>query len=144
MRKLTILLCLFFSIPCLAKQITVSGVVTETVGDGSSVPLSGVTVVVAGSTRGVITDEKGFFEINARTDDKLVFSFLGYEEQTVDIGGRSTVNVTMKSKSETMDAVTVVAFGRQKKESVIGSITTVNTKDIKVPSSNLTLSLIHI
>ena len=141
MRKLTILFCLFFSIPCLAKQITVSGVVTETVSDGSSVPLSGVTVVVAGSTRGVITDEKGFFEIKASADDKLVFSFLGYEEQTVDIDGRSTVNVTMKSKSETMDAVTVVAFGRQKKESVIGSITTVNTKDIKVPSSNLTTAL---
>jgi TonB-dependent SusC/RagA subfamily outer membrane receptor len=49
--------------------------------------------------------------------------------------------VSLKPKTNELDEVTIVAFGKQKKESVIGSITTVNVKDLKIPSSNLTTAL---
>ena len=51
------------------------------------------------------------------------------------------MNVTLEEQAELLDEVTVVAFAKQRKESVISSITTVNTKDLKVPSSNLTTAL---
>ena len=54
------------------------------------------------------------------------------------MGNQTTINVTLTEKVDELEEVTIVAFGRQKKESVISSITTVNAKELKVPSSNLT------
>lgn len=104
-------------------------------------PLPGVTVIIENSTRGVTTDLDGSFEIRVSSKDKLVFSFLGMKSQTIEVGNRTYIEVIMETVTSELDEVTVVAFGVQKKESVIGSVTTVNPKDLKVPSSNLTTSL---
>ncbi|MDR0712793.1 MAG: TonB-dependent receptor [Bacteroidales bacterium] len=86
----------------------------------------------------VITDIDGSFTINVKPDDVLEISFVGYETQTVMVGERKVLAVQLKSKTDELEEVTIVAFGKQKKESVISSITTVASKDLKVPSSNLT------
>src|SRR5690606_18075458 len=59
---------------------------------------------------------------------------------TLDVGARTYLEVALVPVSDELEEVTVVAFGTQKKESVVASITTVNTKDLLVPSSNLTAS----
>ncbi|MEL7586453.1 MAG: TonB-dependent receptor [Prolixibacteraceae bacterium] len=111
------------------------------VTDNENKPLPGATITVVGTTRGVITDNDGTYSIEAGPRDKLVFSFIGMESQIIDISNRQVIDVTLKEKSEETEDVTIVAFGKQKKESVIGSITTVKPAELKVPSSNLTTAL---
>ncbi|TKG96152.1 TonB-dependent receptor [Puteibacter caeruleilacunae] len=119
------------------KNIKVKGVVTDP--DGA--PLPGVTVMVDGSTRGVITDPDGVYEISVLPTDKLVFSFIGMTSQKVDVANRKTIDLVMKEKAEELEDVTVVAFAKQKKESVLASVETVAPGDLKIPSSNLTTAL---
>lgn len=139
-KKLNFLLCILLFVPLylLAQQAQIRGKVIE-VETGE--PLPGVSILIENSTRGVTTDIDGTFEIRAASSDKLVFSFLGMESQTIEVGAQSYIEVAMRPAASELDEVTIVAFGKQKKESVIGAITTVNTKDLKVPSSNLTTAL---
>ncbi|MFV0268245.1 MAG: SusC/RagA family TonB-linked outer membrane protein, partial [Draconibacterium sp.] len=65
----------------------------------------------------------------------------GMESQIVDVQNQTVIDVKMQSKSEELEDVTVVAFGKQKKESVIGAITTVKPAELKTPSSNMTTAL---
>ncbi|WP_045027519.1 TonB-dependent receptor [Draconibacterium sediminis] len=116
--------------------------VTGKVSDNDGAPLPGVTITVLGETRGVITDIDGKFEIsNIEPTDKLVFSFIGMADQIIEVNNRTNVNVILQQKTEELEDVTVVAFGKQKKESVLASITTVKPSELKVPSSNLTTAL---
>ena len=121
----------------LQQQNIVRGKVTDEQGE----PLPGVTITIVGTTKGVITDIDGSYTIEAKPADKLVFAFLGMESQIVDVLNQTIINIQMSEKKMELDEVTIVAFGKQKKESVIGAITTVNPKDLKVPSSNLTTAL---
>lgn len=115
--------------------------ITGTVVDGDGIPLPGVTVMILGSTRGVLTDPDGKYDIRVNSKEKLQFSFIGMNPQIVDPKGKSKINVTLTVKSEEIDDITVVAFGKQKKESVLASIETVNVAELKMPSSNLTNAL---
>ncbi|MDR1859319.1 MAG: TonB-dependent receptor [Bacteroidales bacterium] len=117
-----------------AQNVTVTGVVIDDTGG----PLPGATVTVQGSTRGVITDIDGKYSISVAPAEKLVFSFLGYETQTIAVGEKRIIDVEMKLRANELDDVTIVAFGTQKKESVVASITTINPSDLKLPTSNLT------
>ncbi|GEP95501.1 SusC/RagA family TonB-linked outer membrane protein [Chitinophaga cymbidii] len=105
--------------------------------------LPGATVKVDGTTRGAVTDAEGKYTLQINNDNEvLVFSFLGFITQRITVGKRSTLDVKLApNPANALGEVTVVAFGVQKKESVIGSITTINPKDLKVPSSNLTTAL---
>lgn len=119
------------------KRNTIRGVVR----DLEEEPLAGAAVTVQGSTRGVSTDIDGSYTIEASAEEKLVFSYLGMVSQVIEVGNKTIIDVTLEDVAEALDEVTVVAFGKQKKESVIGAITTVNPADLKVPSSNLTTAL---
>lgn len=120
-----------------SKEIEVKGKVLDESGE----PLPGVNIVVAGSPRGVTTDIDGSFTIKVLATDKLRFSYLGMEDQLVAIGGKRDLTVVLKEKTDELAEVTIVAFGKQKKESVMAAITTVKPSDLKVPSSNLTTAL---
>ena len=136
---LSLLLILFF-FPMVAsgQEITVKGkVIEKETGD----PLPGVSIVVEKSTKGVISDLDGSYEIKVRAADKLVYSFIGKQTQTIAVGGRTKIDVALTDQGNELESVTVVAFGKQKKESVVSSITTVNVNDLRVPSSNFTSSL---
>lgn len=115
-------------------DIIVKGVVSDEEGN----PLPGVTITVEGSPRGVITDIDGNYSIDVKPNDRLTFSFIGLQSQTVDVNNRRSISVVLTEQVSELDEVTIVAFGKQKKESVISSISTVSTKDLRVPSSNLT------
>ncbi len=122
-------------IPVTTQQGTsVTGIVT---GPDNS-PLPGVTITIEGTTRGVITDIDGTYSIQVKPAEKLVFSFVGMESVTIEVGNQKIINIRLKEKTDELEEVTIVAFGKQKKESIISSIETINTKDLRVPSSNLT------
>ncbi|MFV0345650.1 MAG: TonB-dependent receptor [Bacteroidales bacterium] len=116
---------------------TVSGVIRDVNGE----PLAGASVVVDGTTKGAITDVDGSYNIIAKPTDKLIFSFIGMESQTVEVGDKRKIDISLSEKYQDIGDVTVVAFGKQKKESVIASITTIRPEDLKIPSSNLTTAL---
>lgn len=115
--------------------------VTGTVVDNNGSPMAGAVVQIKGGTKGVITDTAGQFSIEVEDGAQLEFSFLGYEPVIKTVSGTEKLTVTLTPKANEMEEVTVVAFAKQKKESVISSITTINPTNLKVPSSNLTTAL---
>ena len=139
-RKLNLLLCIAFFLPLsiVAEQVQVREKVIEA---ETGEPLPGVSILVDKSTRGVTTDIDGTFEIRVLPSDKLVFSFLGMVSQTIEVGEKTFIEVVLTPVVSELDEFEIVAFGRQKKESVIASITTIKPSDLKVPSSNLTTAL---
>ena len=115
-----------------------SRTVRGTVMDANGYPLPGTTVMVVGTTRGVITDIDGTFTIGVESEDRLTFSFIGMSEQTVEVGNQTEINVILQEQADLLDEFVVVAFARQRRESVIAAASTVNPSDLRVPSSNLT------
>ncbi|MBO6160007.1 MAG: TonB-dependent receptor [Bacteroidales bacterium] len=115
-----------------------SGYVTDREGE----PLPGAAIMVKGSKRGVMTDENGAFSIDGiKVGTVLVASSLGMEDLEFTFTGQDNLTIALKQQSNALDEVTVVAFGTQKKESVIGAITTIDPGKLKIPSSNLTTAL---
>ncbi|TKG96689.1 SusC/RagA family TonB-linked outer membrane protein [Puteibacter caeruleilacunae] len=113
-----------------------------TVTDAEKEPLPGATVTIVGTTKGVITDMDGRFDIAAKPGDKLVISFIGMDSKIIDVTPQTNnIKVELSNKAEQLEDVTVVAFGKQKKESVIASVTTVKPGELKVPTSNLTTAI---
>ncbi len=139
-KKIAMTLALILSTVAAVAQIkTVKGVIYE---EETGEPMPGATVSVEGSTRGVMTDLDGSFELTGvKPTDKLKFECLGKETQVLQVGTMTNFVVKLKNAANELDEVTVVAFGKQRKESVIGSISTVDVKTLKVPSSNLTTAL---
>lgn len=138
--KFCIVICviLLFPLYLFAQEKQVRGIVKEA---ETNEPLPGVTILIENSTRGVTTDLDGTFELRANTSDKLIFSFLGLESQTVEVGNKTFFEISLRPQASELEEITVVGFGKQKKESVVASISTVKPSDLKVPSSNLTTAL---
>lgn len=116
--------------------VEVSGRVTDEKGNA----MPGVTVVIHGTTQGVATDINGRFKINANPDDVLRVSFVGYKTEVVPLKGKMTQEIRLEPEVSNLEEVTVVAFGEQKKESVVSAITSVNANDLKTSNSDLTSS----
>jgi len=117
------------------RTASLKGRVTDTGGD----PLAGATIQIKGSTRGVIADVDGIYAFpECPVGSTLVVSFIGMESVEQVYAGESTINFVLQYQADILDEVEVVAFARQKKESVLASISTVEPAELKVPSSNLT------
>lgn len=121
-----------------AQERTVVG----TVRDSSGV-LSGVSVAVKGLTGvGTSTDENGKYVLDVPGEKSiLVFSMVGFLNVEITIGKQNVIDVVMEPDVSMLEETVVVAFGRQRKEAVVGSVTTVNPSELKIPSSNLTTAL---
>ncbi len=116
--------------------------VTGSVTDNSGELIVGVNVVIRGTVIGTTTDANGEFTITVPSDTSVLqFSFIGYQTQNVVVGKRRIIPVTLLEAVEDIGEVTIVAFAKQKKESVISSISTIKPSELKVPSSNLTTAL---
>jgi len=121
-------------------KLTVEGTVLDELGE----PMIGAGVLLKNTVTGVITDLDGHYSITldaAGGGGILVFSSLGYDDQEIAVEGRTQINVQMKLQSTSLDEVVVVGYGTQKRESVVGSIATVDAKQLKVPSAQLSSGL---
>ena len=116
--------------------------VSGTVVDMDGVPLPGVTVLEKDSSNGVVTDLDGKYVMTSSKSSSylLVFSYLGFETKSVNLENRRSIDVILLENIESLEEVQVVAFQKQKKNSVIGSINTIKPEELKLPSSNLTAS----
>ncbi|MDO5570652.1 MAG: TonB-dependent receptor [Bacteroidales bacterium] len=130
-----------FSEKAYPKEAQQTKSVTGIVLDENGQPLEGATVQIKGSSKGVICGMDGNFTLEVSNSDVLVVSYLGYDTQEIKVGNNKKFNIKMTPLENILDEAVVVAFAKQKKESVIGSISTIKPSELKVPSSNLTTAL---
>ena len=116
----------------------VRGAVTDSAGS----PMPGVSVFVKTQpTIGTTTDLNGKYILSVPEDIILVFTMVGFDNQEIPVKGKEVINISMKRASNSLNDVVVVAYGKQKKRDIIGSVTTISPEELKVPSSNLTTAL---
>ncbi|WP_159633794.1 SusC/RagA family TonB-linked outer membrane protein [Sphingobacterium composti] len=133
-QKLLILL-FFLTVPIYVfsqKQIT--GVVKN----GSNGELIGGVSVLKNKITSTQTNANGEFQVTANVGDSLTFTYVGMKTQSIAVDQRNILEILLYEDGSAIDEVTVVAFGTQKKSSVVGAITTVKASDLKIPASNLT------
>lgn len=134
---LVLFVCFIYATNVYAQDKEVTGVIT---GEDNE-PLAGATVKIKNSQGGVIADLDGKFTLKAKLREILEVSFLGMEKQEIKVDNRNFYVIKLRPLVNEFDEVTVVAFAKQKKESVISAISTINPQELKVPSSNLTTAL---
>ncbi|MDG1315259.1 MAG: carboxypeptidase-like regulatory domain-containing protein, partial [Flavobacteriaceae bacterium] len=133
------ILFVFFAIFMSSYSYGQSMIVKGKVVDEKGFPLIGVTIIEEGINNGAATDFDGNYALNVKSPEaSLAISYIGFKTQVIAINGESTVNIIMVEDLESLEEVQVVAFSKQKKNSVIGSISTVKASELKIPSSNLT------
>ena len=139
MKKILISIILFFSFSLVfAQQKQIKGKIM----DDTNSPVMGATILVKGTTKGTVTDINGDFKLTVGPEAKtLVCSYVGMRTKEIPLLEATDFNIILENSDKSLEEVTVVAYGSQKRESVLGSITTVRPSELKVPSSNLTTSL---
>ncbi len=118
------------------QEKTISGTVTDEGGE----PLPGVSVVVKGTTTGIVTDVDGSYTLEVPADAQtLVFSFVGMQTQEVTIGNQTNINVTLEAETIGLEEVIAVGYASQKKANIVGSVTSVSGEKIQsIPSADVT------
>lgn len=106
-------------------KITVKGTVKDHAGE----PIIGASVMVKGNTKaGTITDLDGNFQLSVPSDATLTITYMGYKPQTIAVGGKQTLSVTLEEDNAVLDEVVVVGFGTQKKVNLTGSVAVADSK----------------
>ena len=88
-----------------------------------------------------VTDELGIFSVTAQTGDLLTVSMVGMQTEEVPVKDKSVLRITLKNKTDQLNDVVVVGYGKQKKISVTGSVASVNMEDMQTPVRSLTNAL---
>jgi len=118
-----------------AKTITVTGLITDQGGE----PLTGVNVIIKGKNKGTITDVDGKYQIVAATNDVLQYRFIGFMQQEMKVDGNQLINIVLKADVTDLDEVVVVGYGEVKRANLLGSVSSMTTKDIEdIPVVNMT------
>ena len=135
---LQLLFTFFISFAFAQEKISVSGTVTN-----GETPLADVSVKVVGANQGTTTDKQGNFKITAAKGQRLVFSYIGYEEQTAVVSELTEINIVLKnSVNNALNEVVVVGYGTAKKVNLTGAVSTVSGKDLEDrPITNISSAL---
>ena len=116
--------------------------VKGTVKDNTGEPITGATVMEKGTGNGVVTDIDGNFTLKASGSKPIVISYIGMKTQTIDIKGKSVINVTLQDDATSLNDVVVIGYGSVKKKDLTGSVATVNSEALQaVPVANATEAL---
>lgn len=109
------------------QQNNISGRVTDTNGE----PIVGANVIIKGTTQGTVTDTNGQFSLaNVPADATIVVSFLGFDQEEVEVNGQTNINVVMIEDMAMLQDVVVVGFGTQKKVNLTGAVAVVNGDEL--------------
>ncbi len=120
-------------------QIRVKGVITSKT-DNSTIP--GVNITVKGTILGTVTDLHGNYEIDVDENGVLVFSFVGYKNVTVNVGGRSIIDIVLEEDIQALDEIVVIGYGVVRKSDLTGSLSSVSGEEIsKVPVTSFDQAL---
>lgn len=120
-------------------ETIIKGKVTDDSGEG----LPGVNILVKSTQTGVVTDINGLFSITVPNDKAiLVFSFIGFQSQEIEIGSKTELIVQLKSEEKALAELIVIGYGMQKQREVTGSIATLKTEQLEnQPVGQLTQKL---
>ncbi len=110
-----------------SQTITVSGTVVDELGE----PLIGATVQQKGTSNGTSTDIDGNYSLSISPKGSITVSYVGYNTQTIDVNGRTVINVTMQENSAVLDEVVVVGYGQMKRSDLTGSVVSVGEDAVK-------------
>ena len=133
---LFMVLCLSF--PALAQKITVSGTVVDPTGE----PLIGASVLAQGTSNGTATDIDGNYQLDVDANGTLVFSYVGYDTQSVAVNGRTHIDVTMAENSVLLNEVVAIGYGVVKKSDATGSVAVIKPDDIEAGIATSTQDLL--
>lgn len=133
-RRNLFLWLLLFPLGLLAQQVTVEGTVKDEEGEG----LLGVSVTLKGTSKGVATNAKGYYQLKAQEGEILVFSSVGFLTQEVVIGKSNLINITLQPEVEELKGteIVAVAYGTTDKKSFTGSMTTIKEDAFKDKQAN--------
>ncbi|RGN39312.1 SusC/RagA family TonB-linked outer membrane protein [Bacteroides oleiciplenus] len=127
LKSLFLLVCLLLSgNTVFAQEKIVTGVITDSFNE----PLIGVSVVVQGTSNGVVTDMDGKYSIKATPGSTLQFSYVGMEKQSIKVGSQNVINVQLKDDSQMLAETVVIGYGSAKKRDLTGSITNIKGDEI--------------
>ncbi|MGV3761206.1 SusC/RagA family TonB-linked outer membrane protein [Parapedobacter sp.] len=123
------LICLFgiVQLGIAQQQIPLSGKVSN----GQGVAISGATIKEKGGIASTSTDESGQFSLSIPSNATLVISYVGYVEQEIAVDGRRSIDITLESSEAVLDEVVVVGYGTQAKSKLLGSVSTVDAKQLE-------------
>lgn len=112
--------------------------VTGTVLDETNKPLSGVSVTIKGTQKGVTTNEEGKFSIATENEkDVLVFSYVGFESREITIGSKTTLGIVLRSNSTILGDVVVIGYGEQRRKGLTNAVSSISSRQIRdLPISN--------
>ena len=114
-------------------DINVNGTVKDKTGE----PIPGVTVLVKGTTIGTVTDIDGKYFLVAPEGAVLIFSFIGFESQSIVLGDKSIINIILNEDITSLDELVVVGYGTQKKSDITGAVASINERSLReMPVTN--------
>lgn len=138
LRTMVIVLCWMSGVGLYAQQKTVTGIVLDSGGE----TIIGASILLKGTTLGVVSDIDGRFSISASEGDILQISYIGHQMQEITINAQSSIRIVLEEMAELLEEVVVVGYGVQKKESVVGAISQVSTAELlKSPGGNISQAL---
>lgn len=111
------------------------------VTDSLQNPLPRVSIQIKGTTRGTSTDNGGKFRIPAKSGDILSFSAIGYRALDIEVTDQRALQVILTLDSSDLEEVVITAWGKEKKTTMVGAVSTINPKELRGPTSNLTSML---
>ena len=115
--------------------------VEGTVEDNEGFPVMGANIIEQQNPlNGAVTDFDGVFKITVSKNSALDISYVGYVTKTVQVNGNNIIKVVIEEDLKSLDEVTLVAYGKQKKSSVVAAVSTIDPTELKLPTSNLTTS----
>jgi TonB-dependent SusC/RagA subfamily outer membrane receptor len=126
------LLSLLFLLTCQVMAFGQTRTVTGKVTDDTNAPLPGVSIVIEGTTTGAITNIDGNYSIELTAgQDILLFSFIGFDNQRVNVAGKTVVNIALQPSNVALDMVVVVGYGTSKRSDLTGAIASISEEKIK-------------
>ncbi|RXG32271.1 SusC/RagA family TonB-linked outer membrane protein [Leeuwenhoekiella marinoflava] len=112
-------------IPLEEIQQIVTGIVT----DSNGTPMTGVNVLIKGTTSGTMTDFDGKYSIEAKSGDTLLFSFVGMETVSKVLGDQNSLDISLTENLASLDEIVVVGYGTQREKDITGAVTSVSAKN---------------
>jgi len=107
--------------------LSISGTITD---KANNQPIPGVTILIKGTTRGIITDINGKYTIKAENNEVLVFSFIGYLPQEETVNGRVIIDIALSEESKQIDELIVIGYGTQKKSDKTGAVSHLTSEEM--------------
>lgn len=129
------LTCVFlFTVGTAAAQQTITGTIVDSTGE----PVIGATVKEQGTTNAAVTDFDGNFTLSVSGKKPVEISYIGMKTKTVDVAGKSSINVTLEDEANDLNEVVVIGYGTVQKKDLTGAVATLSSEKIAdIPVSNV-------